>query len=248
VNDEKIELLQKKINLIKESKKEINKVTDINQLYLLMDQLNNAVSSVYREIKCQDGCFLCCQHSNIPTASALEWEKIHEFILNSSEEFQNKLIKKNKILFSNYGKELTKIHLAMQSNDEQQKLADLYQFLPIFKGKSCLFLEKGSCSIYPARPAKCRTQGYSLMQFGQNIQFQTCAPEIKRRETELEKQGNRKVLMPFWNDYEQKIQNFQEEFLVTILPIWIFAHIKEEKFLTEVNKKLDFKKILAKFI
>jgi Fe-S-cluster containining protein len=119
-------------------------------------------------------------------------------------------LKKTLKLFASYGRELKKVHFALSGgNDDISKLNELYETLPKFKGKSCLFLINGSCSIYDVRPGKCRSQGYSLVQIGNNVQIQSCVPEISKFEKIFEKQGSRKVLMPLWNDYEKKDSDFE---------------------------------------
>lgn len=243
------ELIQEKANFIKNSQDEINKVTSLDELYLLIDKMNDAVSLFYPHIGCASQCFLCCQHSNIPLASSVEWQKTHESIKSSSEKFKSDLISSTKKLFSTHGSYLKRLHLALNSDDDQFKLKELSILLPEFKGNSCLFLKEGFCSIYTGRPSKCRTQGYSLMQYGDSVQFQTCVPEVIRMEEYLNKIGSRKVLMPKWNDYEVKVKELShgKDFIMSVLPVWVYAHIKDDKFSDELNTFPDFEKVLSEF-
>ncbi len=247
---DRVKLLQEKVDLIKNIPVQVSKVTSLTELYQFIDSVNDGVKMFYPHITCKDRCFLCCQHSNIPTATALEWEYLYEFILNSSEEFKNELIDTTKKLFSTHSSELKRIHFALNSSDDQFKLNELYDTLPNFKGKSCIFLKEGSCSVYNSRPGKCRTQGYSLMQFGPNIQFQTCLPEMIKLEELLQKQGSRKVLMPIWNDYEKQIQAIakMDKNISSVLPVWVYSHIEDNKLIPKVNLKPDFENILKNII
>lgn len=243
---DRIKLIQEKAELIKNSSVEISKTENLIELYHLIDSINEGVNIFYPHTGCKDECFLCCQHSNIPTATSLEWEYVYKYILNTTERFKQNIIDKTLKLFSSHGSDLKRIHFALNSNDDQFKLNELYETLPKFKGKSCVFLKKGSCSIYESRPGKCRTQGFSLMSFGNNVQFQTCLPEIIKLEELLKKQGNRKVLMPVWNDYEKQIQNLagNENIVFSVLPVWVYSHIRNEKFIEVVHTSPDFEDIL----
>jgi Fe-S-cluster containining protein len=244
---DKVQILKEKLALIQNSPEEINKARSLPEVYELIDRLNDSVKTVYSHIHCKNRCFLCCQHSNIPTATSLEWELAYRFILDSTPEYQLELIDVTQKIFASHGPELKKVHFALNSNDDQFKLDELYAALPAFKGTSCVFLREGSCSIYEARPGKCRTQGFSLMKFGASTQFQTCLPEIVKLNQLLEKQGSRKVLMPIWNDYERKIQELDpaEEVIFSILPVWVYTHIKDNRFIPAVNLKPDFVEILS---
>ncbi len=246
---DKQKLLQEKLDLIKNSPQEISKARSLPEVYEIIDKLNDSVKTFYPHISCKNRCFLCCQHSNIPTATGLEWEMLYKFILNTSGEYQQELIGVTAKIFSTHGAQLKRAHFALNSNNDQFQLDELFEALPAFKGTSCVFLREGSCSVYEARPAKCRTQGFSLMKFGPNTQFQTCLPEIVRLEGVLEKQGNRKVLMPVWNDYEKQIQDLTPgaEIIFSVLPVWVYSHIQDGKFLPEVNIKPDFAEILRSF-
>ena len=243
------EKLQKKADLIKNSSEEINNTKSIRELYNLIDKVNDAVKTFYPHIGCSSQCFLCCQHSNVPTATSIEWELVHSFIANSPKKFQDELIQTTKKLFSTHGNYLKRIHLAINSQDDKLKLKESYEVLPKFLGKSCIFLKEGFCSVYNSRPAKCRTQGYSTMNFDDKTQMQTCVPEMLKIEEVFQKTNIRKVLMPSWNDYEQQIQKLisGDALVVSVLPVWVYAHIKEEQFELSLNLNPDFESILAEF-
>ncbi len=242
-------LIQERADLIKASTAEINKTKSLTEVYDLMDKLNESVKIFYSHIGCKNECFLCCQNSNIPTATSLEWSYLYEFILKSSDDFKKNIIDTNQKLFATHGSYLKRIHFALNNDDEEFKLNELYDTLPKFKGKSCVFLKEGSCSVYDSRPGKCRTQGYSLMQFANNVQFQTCLPENIKMEELLSKQGNRKVLMPIWNDYEKHIQDLSdsEKIIFSVLPVWLFSHTKDNMLVDQLNTSPDFEAILSNF-
>lgn len=243
------ELIQEKADFIKNSSQEINNITSLDGLYQLIDKMNDAVKIFYPHIGCASQCFLCCQHSNIPLASSVEWEKTHSFIKNSSEKFKKDLIENISKLFKTHGSYLKKLHFVLNSDDDQLKLKELSSLLPQFKGNSCLFLKEGFCTVYDGRPSKCRTQGYSLMEYGDSVQFQTCVPEVIRMEEYLTKIGSRKVLMPKWNDYEVKIKELSQgkTFIISVLPVWVYVHIQNDSFSDELNINPDFEKILIDF-
>lgn len=246
---DRLQILKERADLINNSVNEINSAQSLAEIYDLIDKMNESVKLFYHHIGCKDRCFLCCQNSNIPTATALEWSYLYQFIYNSDEEFKTNLIETVNQLFSTHGTYLKRIHFALNSADDDFKLKELYDTLPRFKGKSCVFLKQGSCSVYSNRPGKCRTQGYSLMQFGNNVQFQTCVPEAIKMEELLAKQGSRKVLMPLWNDYEKRIQDLDisENLVFSVLPVWVFSHISENKFLEQANLNPNFEEVLADF-
>lgn len=249
MEDKQLQELRHKAHLIKTSPDLIKTANSINEVYKLIEQVNGAVTTFYRQISCKNKCFLCCQHNNVPTATSLEWQNLYEHILKKDDSEKEKLINSVKSLFSTYGSDLKRIHFALDSEDDDFKLKELYASLPSFKGTSCIFLKKGSCSVYESRPAKCRTQGFSLMQFQDNVQFQTCVPEIIRMEETFEQSGDRRVLMPVWNDYEQQIYSLHQEqkLIVTILPVWLFVHIENDVFVDSFIPEPDFEKLLSAF-
>lgn len=241
--------IKQKLDFLKNNKLEIEKTTSVREVYALIDKTNDVLKTFYTGIGCKDNCFLCCQHTNIPSVTQLEWELTFEQLKSMSEKDQAKIISKNKKLFSSYGTELKKIHNILNSDGNPTKLKELAETLPKFQGTSCIFLDKGSCSIYDSRPSKCRTQGSSIVKYDNTVQFQSCLPEVLKMEEVFKKQGHRKSLMHYSNNYEDKIKDFHPEnkILVSIFPVWILSHTADNTFVSEVNLKPDFDSALANF-
>lgn len=232
---EKVAFLQKSNELIDNTK-------SLPELYELIDKSTKELMHFYPHIGCKDKCFLCCQHSNIPSVSQLEWELTFESIKKLDEKAKAKIISNTKKLFGRFFKELKSIHNALANENESTKLKALYSDLPAFVGTSCVLLDKGSCTVYDGRPLKCRTQGASVVKYEQTVQFQSCVPEVIKMNEFLEKQGSKKTLFPFSNNYEFRSNelNSNENKVITILPVWIFSHIKENDFVENVNLNPNF--------
>jgi len=243
------EEIKNKIYFVNNSKNEIEKANTLSDVYNIIDKLNECVSFFYPQISCNDKCFLCCQHSNVPIATSLEWEYIYNHLSKLPKEQQKDLIDANNKLFSKHGLDLKRLHFTLNLADNEFKLKVLAVLLPKFLGTSCLFLKNGSCSIYDVRPSKCRTQGYSLVNFGKYTQFQTCVPEANRLEKFLKEQGTRKVLMPFSNDIEEKIQSLilDDNIWISILPVWLYTHTNNNELVSKINLSPEFEEILSIF-
>jgi len=249
INEEEEIKIKNRIHLINNSKDEIKEANTLPEVYNILDKLIDCVSFFYPQITCKDKCFLCCQHSNVPVLTSLEWEYVYNHLLKLSKEEQKILIEENKKLFSKHGLDLKRLHFTLNLADNDFKLKVLAVLLPKFVGGSCIFLKKGSCSIYDVRPLKCRTQGYTLVKFGSYTQFQTCVPESYRLEKLLKEQDSRKVLIPLSNDFEERIQELisGDSIAYSILPVWLYAHTVNDELVSEANILPDFEEILSAF-
>lgn len=240
------ELLEK-IDFLKKNGELIDQTNSLEELYELLEKTNQTLNHFYPHIGCKDKCFLCCQHSNIPSVTQLEWQATFESLKKLNEKTKAKVISNTKKLFEKYGKELKAIHNALALTDEKNKLNELYTNLTAFQGTSCVLLDKGSCTAYDGRPVKCRTQGASVVKYAETVQFQSCAPEVSKMIEFLDKQGSRKTFLPFSNNYEFRVGelNTSTNKVSTILPIWVYSHIKDNDFVSEVNLNPDFNVIFT---
>ena len=109
--------------------------------------LAEAQQAEQKPVACQKGCSACCRQ--LVTCFSPEFEEIVRHIGNLPRDKKNRLlsqIRPRVKLWKNY----RKLHGRQIVSNPFKPLNDWY-------GKPCIFLDNGSCGIYPARPMDCRT-------------------------------------------------------------------------------------------
>jgi len=134
------------------------------------------------------------------------------------------------------------VHDTIQQVPDLEKLEQFKRVLPQLKATQCPLLVDEKCSVYMSRPAKCRAHGAFLFQLQDHVQLHACSAEVDKMEAYLEQQGSRKVTIPFWNPFEDKIVNSYNPpgAVSTILPIWLVTHIEDGKLIEDAQLLPDF--------
>lgn len=242
-HEQLIQQNQIKASRILKSSQLVALTQNLSDLYTLIGQLNNDVLDLYPHIACRTGCNTCCKGTSMPAVSPSEWKEVYSFILKMwSPEQKSDMIATVLDMYHSYTEIIWAIHDNLQQNPSQEKLQKLIQILPKLSDTTCPLLVDEKCSVYASRPAKCRAHGSFLFIFDNYTQLHACQDEVDKMETYLREAGSRKIIMPIWNQFEEKVvTKFNEPGAVsTILLLWLYAHIKEHKFVSKVNLKPDF--------
>ena len=156
---------------------------DRNDLYFLIDTMNEAIKEAVPGSVCAAGCSRCC---HFPIAlfniSPLEWRTIEVFLDGMEEEGRERILGNFRRDFKKKTKQLSLIQWIVDRP---------ISFVPKLGGLPCPFLEKGNCAIYPARPLYCRTFGYYTVVSGMigNPRFYSCGVQGNALEAQLRKAG-----------------------------------------------------------
>lgn len=224
--------LNETIHLVIGLAQAVGSVPDLDGLYEATGFGAQLAYDLYPHIDCHTGCNRCCRDNSLPIVSPLEWERLYRSVTAMPEATKQAWIDKALDWQNRLGPTLWELHelLAPPATiDKFERIADL---LGKFQGTSCPFLLNDRCSVYEDRPAKCRAHGAYLIRIGDLVQLHSCAEEVDKMEAHLERQGSRKIAMPFWNPVEERLHQLNAPDAVnTVLPLWILAHVEDGQFL-----------------
>jgi len=232
-----------KMERVLQAKVMVQITRSLGDLYGLMEQLTSDVLDLYPHIACRTQCNTCCKGTSMPVASASEWAHAHAYLSRYwSLEQRQALITRVKTLYQAHADILWEVHANIQQPPDMAKLEKFARLLPRMEDSQCPFLIDEKCGMYAGRPAKCRAHGGFLFIFQEHVQLSACASEVEKMEDYVQKQGSRKIIMPFWNDFETKIvRDFNPPGAVsTVLPLWVMAHIEADDLSAEPNLLPDF--------
>ncbi len=235
--------IRQKINRVQQSSLLLQTTSTLDDVYTLLNQLSSDVLDMYPHIACRTQCNRCCKGTSMPTASPAEWEMVHDYLTRFySPEDQAQLIERVRAYYNPNRDAYWQVHDTIQQAPDLQKLEQFKKVLPRLEATQCPFLVEEKCSVYMSRPAKCRAHGAFLFQLQDHVQLHACAEEVDKMEAYLEQQGSRKVTIPFWNPFEEKIINSYNPpgAVSTILPIWLVTHIQDGQLAPEANLLPDF--------
>jgi len=234
---------RQKINRVQQSKFLLRNTHTLDDVYVLLNQLSSDVLDMYPHIACRTMCNTCCKGNSMPSVSPAEWEKVFEYLWRYyTAEQRQALIERTREMYNPRKELYWELHETLQQNPSDEKLQALVQILPQMMDTQCPMLVDEKCSVYMSRPAKCRAHGTFLFVMGPHIQPHACESEVQKMEEYLTMQGSRQVVMPIWNDFEQKISDDfnSPEAISTLLPIWLVTHIQAGELIPEANLAPDF--------
>lgn len=220
----------------------LRQVNDLESLYRVIHQLQEAVLDHYPHISCRTGCFTCCQAPSLPVVSSLEWAFLYPALLTWPGEDRRHLIKLVTAHVTRHAEILWSLHEVIQGAGTLEKAQELAALLPTLGQADCPFLEDGRCRIYPVRPLRCRAHGAFLIQIDRHVQFSACESEMLKLEAMLQQQGSRDVQMPVLNPYEAKLSELQAGTAVsTVIPLWLWAHVQDGELAPAAQWAPDFR-------
>lgn len=213
-------------------------------LYFLMDTLVQQVKEAYPDIPCKNKCSMCCEKFGLPRVTAVEWRAIHKYLTKKMDsETRAKIVKHVLDNHLPQLEELMKEQKRIQTPHMQRISEDSVR--PDFKCGYCPLLVEGSCTIYPVRPAICRSYGYFSIRVEGQSQLFTCRPAADKMMGLLKDRGVENWVLPVWDKFSEKVYEINRGQVVSTLPVWILSHLDENKEIkSEVNLNPDFDSIL----
>lgn len=202
----------------------------LKELYSWISEVSAIVKLEYPEIPCKSGCSLCCQVNGLPPTTAIEWKAIHEFLLKMDFKVLRKILKQNQLFYS-----LQISTLVSKSKNTLKKTQNNNEL----HCSQCPFLINHKCSIYPVRPAICRGFGYFAVKYPEDQKLLACS----MISFNLDSNHPEEYSLPFWNLVGHKIMELNEDWPISFLPLWLFAHTQKGKLSKQLNMSPDFKKL-----
>lgn len=205
---------------------DLQRIDTLEKMDELVGTLTNSVDNVYSCISCKTGCYTCCTGSSMPNVYAKEWQRVRKHIKTLPESLQEAIKDKALGMIERKEEVLDLIHNVIHQKVNDQQLTDFAQKVSTeLKGESCPLHINGQCSVYEARPTKCRIFGYFSFIFENRVQFLSCESDTNKMHTYLEEKKTNQVTLPYWNSFERKLVNFvldeSENHQMTVIPIWL---------------------------
>ncbi|PKL79037.1 MAG: hypothetical protein CVV27_02460 [Candidatus Melainabacteria bacterium HGW-Melainabacteria-1] len=242
---------RQKMNRILQAKPLLESTRNLDEVYVLLNQLSSDVLDLYPHIACRSQCNTCCKGNSVPTVTPAEWAMVHDYLWRFYTPAQRQALIARTAEMYNPRKDLFwTVHDTIQQPADMDKLKSLAGTLSQLMETQCPMLVDEKCSIYTSRPAKCRAHGGFLYRFGEHVQLHTCESEVEKMELRMLETGTRHALMPLWNDFEDKISRAHNapNATSTMLTIWLLSHIESGELIEDVNLDPDFEAFRLKDI
>lgn len=189
---------------------------DEQNVYVLIDQVTEAVKADWPQSKCGAGCGRCCDlHRALIRVFRSEWDVVHDFLVATlSEEALNALVEGFWERFTPYLPLLERYQAVLDAGDRPHPTA---KDLPL----ACPLLDQtGSCSVYPVRPAICRGYGlFSLRREGFGEIF-ACSMQQEALEVQGEGETGPKLRLPSFSPLYQKVADLCADEPKKLIPLW----------------------------
>lgn len=221
-NPEKREALFKLNQLLEHKLQSLNNLED---LYHIIQEINNLINIIYPNIECKSGCSRCCKFSGSPQIYKVEWEKLKNYIEKNFSEKEIKRIKRKFIDSINILKDLIE-------NEDNSNIENLSN-IELFFISECPFLYKNMCSVYEARPLICRTFGLSMMENPNNKpdyeMVMACLEERNRWQEEYKDHPEKKIFLPNRLNLSTPLFKFSTDDEKVVRPIqyWLTEYFDE---------------------
>lgn len=207
---------------------DLQRVNNLDDMDKLVETLTNSVDDVYSCISCKTGCYTCCTGSSMPNVYAKEWQRVREYIKTLEPKIQKEIKEKTLNMFDRHSDTLYFIHNVINQKITEEDLNNFAKKVSTeLKCESCPLHQHGKCSVYIARPTKCRIFGYFSFVFENKVQFLSCESDTAKMHKYLSDNKTHQIALPYWNSFERKLVNFalddtnSEEYQMTIIPIWL---------------------------
>lgn len=213
---------------------------DFHDVYYLIDYLASVVHLNYTAIPCKAGCHGCCLDSGLPRVTALEWQVIHDHLVNDlSLGTQAQIIDQTRRLHQDQVPALLEEqrHIQRPHTDE----SGLHLAKPDLKSMRCPLLVDGRCSVYQVRPGTCRAYGFFTVRVRQQSQLFACRMAADTVVEDLKLQGVEEWAMPVWDKFAERIYALNGDVgTVATLPLWILSHADGDRFRPDCQRQPDF--------
>ena len=217
----------------------------LDEVYTLMGALAEQVQIAY-PIGCFAGCSACCVVSNTPNLTLAEWRQLFLHIRAFDPLLQREIVRRTAVYCGPRLDLLWDLVQTIASPVTMERWQRFETLMPKLGNEDCLFLVRGLCGVYEARPAKCRAHGNFILRYEDIVQLHSCEPEQSKFEQYMAKQGSRRLLLPLWNAFEKRIRELNPpNSLVTALPVWLLYHVDAEQgtLVPEVVEKPDWSRL-----
>jgi len=197
-------------------------------IYYLLEELVEIVKNSLPIVPCKDKCSGCCTNYGLPRTTLIEWIPIHKYINTvMSEEVKEIVLKQLKEQHSEQIVELLQERERVQHSHTEIGRSVEKKPRPNFKCSSCPLLVDNSCSIYSVRPAICRSYGFFSIRMAGKTQLFTCNMAAEQIMDLLRDKGQEHWALPVWDRFSDKIYELNGDKAISILPLWLMAHLDE---------------------
>ena len=205
---------------------DLQRVDNLERMDSLTAKLTDAATEVYPCISCKTGCYTCCTNASMPNVYAKEWQRVREYIKTLPEETRTAIKEKALSMIARKEDTLNFIHSVIHQKVTGEELSEFAQKVSVeMKGESCPLHINGKCSVYEARPTKCRIFGSFSFVFENRVQLLSCESDTEKMQNYLKENKTRQLALPYWNSFERKLVDFvfdeEENHQMTIIPIWL---------------------------
>lgn len=195
----------------------------IENIYQQTTQIKKQIALEYglNQNTCfETGCTDCCTKT-YPWVSYTEYLYLRKWLVNQSEELQNKIYKESEKVIENYRKRFKKDPLFLREYSEE-----LLKEYPLDFVFDCPFLNGNLCTAYEVQPFMCRAFGYGS---GNRVLFKGCNYYLAQFNAACGLTNILKVIDIFSFNYfvRELDKTLIETNVVAPLPVW-FAQSHEE--------------------
>lgn len=217
-------------------------------IYYLLEELVEIVKKSLPVVPCKDKCSACCTHFGLPRTTLIEWIPIHKYISTKMDpELREKVIAQTLEQHSNQIPELLQERERVQHSHTEIGRTVEKKPRPDFKCGACPLLVNDSCTIYPVRPAICRSYGFFSIRMAGKTQLFTCNMAAEQIMELLRERGQEHWALPVWDRFSDKIYELNGDKAISILPLWIMAHLDESgNFSSSIIRDPDFEGLTNK--
>lgn len=217
-------------------------------IYHLLEELVEIVKSSLPVVPCKDKCSGCCTNFGLPRTTLIEWIPIHKYIANEMpEELRKQVIDQLVEYHSNQIPELLQEQDRVKHSHTEIGRTVEKKPRPDFKCSGCPLLVNNSCSIYPVRPAICRSYGFFSIRMAGKTQLFTCNMAAEQIMEKLREKGQEHWALPVWDRFSDRIYELNGDKSISVLPLWMFAHLDEEgNFSKQLVREPDFEGLQQK--
>lgn len=219
-------------------------------IYYLLEELVEIVKRSLPVVPCKDKCSGCCTNYGLPRTTLIEWIPIHKYINNSMpEEIKKIVFEQLKEQHSNQIEELLQERERVQHSHTEIGRTVEKKPRPDFKCSACPLLVNDSCTIYPVRPAICRSYGFFSIRMAGKTQLFTCNMAAEQIMASLRERGQEHWALPVWDRFSDRIYELNGDKAISILPLWLMTHLDENgSFSKTLIREPDFESLKTKTI
>jgi Fe-S-cluster containining protein len=203
----------------------IGRTDDTRDLYTLIDAVVADLQVAMPPFACRAGCNACCYTP--PMVTSLEWQVLHRHLLTLPVQIQLQIIAAAEALRP------MSAHLRDKRRAIMQPGTGPVSSHPL----QCPMLVGGNCAVYKARPLICRGHGYFVTTMDGAPKFFGSALAMAH----IQETMPRDLVLPRFDPYAERVGALHAGVgTQAYIPEWLWAHIRDGKFLPEANLSPDF--------